>query len=645
MYYYEVAPLQIVRRTSTVFTYHNNEALVIGQIVKIEVGRKNLNGVVIRQTSQPNYATKQIASTVYETPLPEPLINLSLWLSGYYATHLALVLQMILPKGLEKNRRIQTKNQRQQIRKRTQIVFNDVQRTTIDKIRNVSAGTILLHGITGSGKTRVYIECARETLQMGRSVIVLVPEIALTPQVIDEFSQHFNNVVMTHSRQTEAERHLAWQKVLSSDTPQVIIGPRSALFLPIKSLGLIIIDESHEPAFKQEQSPRYSALRAASVLASYHGAKVILGSATPSVTDFYLATSMKRPLLLMNITARSSVRPGVSVVDMTKKPDFQKHRFLSDILLQKLQETFASGGQALIFHNRRGSAQATICETCGWHAVCNKCHLPYSLHADSHILRCHLCGKTDKVPTSCPVCHSVTVLHKGIGTKTVESELRKLFPDQTVARFDGDNGPDSTLDARYKELYEGKINLIIGTQIVAKGLDLPNLRLVGIIQADTGLYLPDFSASERTFQLITQVVGRVGRSNHPTSVIVQSYTPHHPAILDGVKQDYHNYYQNEIQERRRAKFPPFVFLLKLTCVYKTEATAIRQSQELAKLLSKQLSGNAEVLGPTPSFYERQRGTFRWQIVVKSKKRSVLLHAITFMPTAHWQFELDPTTLL
>jgi primosomal protein N' (replication factor Y) len=278
--------------------------------------------------------------------------------------------------------------------------------------------------------------------------------------------------------------------------------------------------------------------------------------------------------------------------------------------------------------------------------MCQRCFIPLTLHADKHHLRCHVCGLIDKVPTSCQECGAADIIHKGIGTKLIESELRKLFPDKIIARFDGDSESGESIEQKYKELYDGEIDLIIGTQVIAKGLDLPKLRAVGVIQADSGLSLPDYGSSERTFQLLAQVIGRVGRSHHPTTVIVQSYQPSHPAVVDGLAQDYANFYETALTERERAHFPPFTYLLKLTCVYKTESAAIKNAQKLAaELRSKTVGGDIQILGPTPAFYERQRDTYRWQLVLKSPKRAALTAILPHVPPTHWQYELDPISLL
>jgi primosomal protein N' (replication factor Y) len=646
MHYYEVAPNQIIRAASPSFTYSFERALPIGTIVTVEVGKKTLVGIIIKIVKQPSYPTKSIHSILEDTPLPHQLVALTEWISHYYATHLALTIPTLLPAGLQKNRRSRKPTEQAPLRKRTKIVFTPEQVAAIDAVSTAPSGTTLLHGVTGSGKTSVYIELTERTLASGRSVIVLVPEIALTSQLVDEFSHHFDNIILTHSRQTEAERHSAWREALTSTLPRVIIGPRSALFSPIASVGLIVIDEAHEPSFKQEQAPRYSALRAASVLARSHRARLVLGSATPSIADFHLAEHTKSPIISMSTRARAgAIPPVVELVDMTKRDNFKSHRFLSNKLLAQITTTTDAGGQIIIFHNRRGSASTTLCEDCGWSALCPRCFLPLTLHIDKHHMRCHVCGYTDKVPTHCPACSNTNIVHKGIGTKLIESELARLFPNKTIGRFDGDNLASDSVDQRYNELYSGSIDIIIGTQVIAKGLDLPHLRAVGVIQADSGINLPDYGASERTFQLLAQVVGRVGRSHHPTTVVVQSYQPTHPAITTGLAQDYAAFYQHAVAERQRTLFPPFTHLLKLTCSYKTEVAAIKNAKKLSETLKAALPTSVQLLGPTPAFYERQGDSFRWQIVLKAQKRADLVTLLRHLPPTHWQFELDPTSLL
>ena len=271
--------------------------------------------------------------------------------------------------------------------------------------------------------------------------------------------------------------------------------------------------------------------------------------------------------------------------------------------------------------------------------------MPLTLHQDKHQLVCHICGYKATVPTVCPECQHADIIHKGIGTKRIETELSKLFPQRTIARFDADTPSDQTVEKLYQDIKEGTIDLIIGTQMIAKGLDLPHLRTVGVVQADTGLTLPDFAAAERTFQLLAQVVGRVGRSHHPTTVVVQTYQPQHSAIQDGLTQNYADFYQRTIAQRQATIFPPFTHLLKLTCIYKTEAAAIHNAQKLASTLKSVAPKTVQILGPTPAFYERVRDTYRWQLLLKSPQRDDLVAILAHLPPQHWQFELDPISLL
>lgn len=644
MYYYEVAPLKIIRAEHNTFTYCSEVLLAVGQLVSIAVGKAQQTGLIIAQVKKPAYATKPITTTVAIRPLPPSLVTTAMWMSSYYATHLATVLQTVLPRGITKTRRATKKTKPLVHRDRTNFVFNNNQAGAITEINAMSPGTAILHGITGSGKTAVYIELAKQALARGESTIMLVPEIALTSQLVADFQQHFDNLVLTHSRQSEAERHLAWLGALNSPTPCVVIGPRSALFIPAPNVKLIIIDEAHEPSYKQDQSPRYSALRVASVLAAQTHGKVIQGSATPLISEYYLAQNAGRPIIHMMQKARADATdPDITLVDMTKKSHFTKHRLFSNELLAAIQKTTEHGNQALIFHNRRGSANTTLCDNCSWSATCPRCFVPYTLHADLFTLRCHICGNHEHVPTSCPVCHSTEIIHKGIGTKLIESELSKLFPSITIARFDGDSANEDTVESRYNDLYSGAIDIIIGTQVIAKGLDLPKLRTVGVVQADAGLSMPDYAASERTFQLLAQVVGRVGRSSHQSNIIIQSYQPNTPAVQLGITQNYDSFYSAAITERQRALFPPFTYLLKLTCVYKTESAAIRNAQSLATTLRAGNKG-IQILGPTPAFYERQHDTYRWQIVIKSSKRATLAQIAQNLPP-NWQYDLDPASLL
>lgn len=644
MRYYEVSPLKMTHATKSVLTYASTNELQRGQLLSVPVGKQSVVAVVDREVQRPEFETRPITAVIEEQPLPTSLLQLQRWISEYYATHPVHVWRTMLPSGLTKKRRQAKTTQTFPTRARPDFVLNNAQEAAVAAIMSQPPSTHLLHGVTGSGKTAVYIETAKQTIAASRSVIILVPEIALTSQLVADFTPHFPGIVhITHSTMSEAARHTLWQTVLHSRTPQVIIGPRSALFMPVHDLGLIVIDECHEPTFKQEQSPRYSAIRAAAMLSRYASARLILGSATPSVTDYYIAHKSNAIIELPESARTEALQPEISLIDMTKQNNFTRSPFLSTTLIAALSETLEGGHQALLFHNRRGSAPMTFCEVCGWNATCPRCYTPLTLHTDEFRLRCHLCNYTERIPTSCPECHHANIIHKGIGTKRVEEELRRLFPEARIARFDGDT--ESSVEKEYQSLYDGKIDIIIGTQVVAKGLDLPHLRFVGVVQADSGLALPDYQSAERVFQLVAQVTGRVGRNKHATKVVIQSYQPEHPSVALGITQDYASFYDWCVAERRRATFPPFCYLLRLTAVYKTEAGAIRASRSLMANLRAKLPASVTIFGPAPAFYERLRETYRWQIVLKSAKRADLVEALQLLPPQGWHAELDPVSLL
>ena len=652
-FYFEVAPLKIVRTNSEVFTYASKEKLEIGQIVQIPVGKKNMFGVVFKEVEKPDFETREILKIVEKTPIPKHLIELSKWMSQYYATPLSQVLSGILPAGLSKNRRSSKKEKIKLTDEKescSNFLYTNQQQNAINKLDKIHSGTVLLHGITGSGKTSIYINQTEKVLANQQSAIILVPEIALTSQLVLNFEKHFSNIKIIHSHQTEAERHKTWLKILNNSEPQVIIGARSALFAPVKNLGLIVIDECHEPSFKQDQTPKYSALRASSFLASNFNFKAIFGSATPLIEDYFLAELSEKnggnEIIRLTELAKKEAQPAkIELVDLTKK-DSKNHRFFSKKMLAEMEQTLSENKQVLIYHNRRGSASITLCHNCGWMALCPNCFIPLTLHADKFQLSCHICGHKERPPISCPDCGEAEIIHKGIGTKAIEEEIRKLFPQKKVARFDADSDKNETVEKLYSEIRNGEIDIIIGTQVIAKGLDLPKLKTVCVVQADAGLALPDFTSSERNFQLISQVIGRVGRHSNESNVIIQTYQPEAPSIQFGLNQDYAGFYNFEIKNRQKQNYPPFVYLLKLTCVYKTEISAVRNSQKEAREIRKNFSKDVQIFGPTPAFYERVGETYRWQIVVKSKKRAPLLEiAREFQGKPQWRVDLDPPGLI
>ena len=650
--YYLVSMVGDIGRWSGELTYTADEPLERGLIVEVPVGEtKTRLGVVLKPVTDPpltdakgrkiNY--KPICRVVYSQPLPTALVDLQQWLRDYYAVNGGAAWQTMLPTRLNRKRiKPYTEPAPQPL---TTPPLNAAQQAAVQQIL-AQTGTSLLHGITGSGKTNVYKAVAQATLQRGQSVIILVPEIALTAQLVAEFRQTFPHVVTVHSALTAAEKVIIWHYILTATEPLVVVGPRSALFMPVQHLGLIVVDECHEPSYKQDSAPRYLTSTVASQLRQLTGARLILGSATPSITDYYLAQHFQRPIIELNQLARpGAVPPTVQIVDMTRRDNFHtESRLLSTPLINAMCQARDAHRQVLLFHNRRGTASTTMCQDCGWVALCPRCYLPLTLHHDLFRLRCHLCGYATKPFLKCPECQSIDIRNKGIGTKRIEEEVHKLFKSATVARFDGDTAAGAQVQDRYADLHDGNIDIIIGTQTIAKGLDLPKLGVVGVVQADAGLNLPDFGAHERTFQLIAQVCGRVGRTADPTTAIIQTYQPTAPAVTFGAKQDYAGFYAAEIQARERGHFPPFAYLLKLTCTYKTERGAAGASSRLANHLRTAYRDQVAVLGPAPSFYERLGGQYTWQIVVRAPRRTTLQQILSELPLG-WHAELDPLSLL
>ena len=644
MHFYLVAPT-VRAHTQGFFTYHASEKLAVGTVVLVEIGKRESVGVVIQKISKPDFKTKEIIKIIEKKPIPEQILDLADWLHQYYGSPIASVWQTLLPRGLQKKRRANSVKPADTSREKNNIKLNTEQNNAIKSIIKNRKKTSLLQGVTGSGKTAVYIELAKKTLlSEGKSVIVLVPEIALTSQLVGEFQQHFPDILLTHSGMTEAERHIVWLCALNSEKPQLVIGPRSALFLPLSNIGLIVIDEAHEASFKQEQAPRYLASRAARIVANKHDAILVLGSATPSVSDRFMADKTGN-IVRLDSSAKTIGDVQTELIDNRKRGNFTKHSFISNRLIEIIEETLKNKQQVLLFHNRRGSASTTLCENCGWTAICKRCFVPMVLHGDIHKLICHVCGIRENIPTACPDCGRTGVIHKGIGTKSIADAVAKLFPNAKIARFDGDSAADATLEKMYQDIYSGHIDIIVGTQVVAKGLDLPNLAVVGVVQADGGLILPDFAAEERVFQLLLQVMGRVGRDEKLSKIVVQTFQPESLSIQSALSRNYDDFYQYTIAKRLHDNFPPFTYLLKLTNVYRTEAGAVKAARELKALIQKKAPKSVQILGPSPAFYERAHGTYRWQIIIKSPQRGDLIEIAKLVPDTKWQVELDPISLL
>lgn len=642
MHYVEVLVAGVAYHGDEALTYSANRPLSEGAIVLVPLRSKLALGVVLREVPQPDFAAKEIIEAPSLPLLPRPLLDLTLWMKEYYPSSLGIITQQFLPKQLPK-------------KPLSPLTFSQTSETELPPLTSDQSnvlheikkpGTYVLHGETGTGKTRVYIELAKQSLSQGKSSIILTPEIGLTSQLERDFEQVFRDrVIVIHSQLTDVTRQRLWQRMLEQDEPVIVVGPRSALFSPLKRVGFIAVDEAHETAYKQDQSPYYHASRVASKLAELHHAPVVLGSATPLVTDYFMAEAKGRPILRMDQTARDkdAAPVKVSVVDLRDRTKFTKKSYISDELIKAVSDSLVQGEQSLLFLNRRGTARVVFCDNCGWQATCPHCDLPLVYHGDTHSMRCHTCEYKASTPLSCPECHNASVVFKSIGTKAIVDEVERLFPDARIMRFDTDNKKNERIEQHYDAVKAGDVDIIIGTQTLAKGLDLPQLSVVGVIMADTSLYFPDFSAQERTYQLLSQVIGRVGRGHRKGQVVVQTYNPDSPLLQAILTKDWHSFYHRELEERNAFLFPPYCYLLKLTCrratQKSTEAAANKFADELLRSGLK-----IAVEGPAPAFHERVQNKYQWQLVIKAKDRKELLKVIKKLPSG-WSYDIDPMNLL
>lgn len=638
MYFYEVWPRSTRYHGNAALTYQSAEGLSIGQLVHVPMQRETITAVVTASVKKPTFDTKPISAVLPLPALPPELLQLGRWLQAYYPAPLGMVTQQLTP--------IITKVIGTSFGNLPEPHLKDLPTLTTEQAAAVKAiqkpDTYLVHGKTGSGKTRLYIELALQTIQNGRSVIVLTPEISLTSQLAERFRQVFGSrVLVLHSQLTPVERRTAWQQALTATEPLIIIGPRSALFTPLQNIGLIILDESHEPAYKQEQAPHYQAGRAAAKLRELHNAILVFGSATPSLSDYYLAEQRHKPILrLQELAISENVPLNTKIIDLKDRSLFPRSAYISQVLQQAIQTALASGEQTLLYLNRRGTARVIVCENCGWQAMCPHCDLPLTYHGDTHELRCHVCNHHQAAPVVCPDCGQPQIIYKTIGTKAIVDEVHRLFPEARVQRFDTDNLKAERFEQHYEAVSRGDVDILVGTQLLAKGLDLPRLSVLGVLMADTSLQMPDYTASERTFQLLSQVLGRVGRGHRAGQAFIQTYQPANPVIVDAVTGNWDNFYKRELAERKQFKFPPFYYMLKLSVRRASAKAAAKAADDFAATLT----GNVIVEGPAPSLHEKIAGKYQYQLVVKSLQRSELLNIIAKLP-ANWSYDIDPADLL
>jgi len=501
-----------------------------------------------------------------------------------------------------------------------QRAFNEIEQGILN-----NKGIYLLHGVTGSGKTEIYMRVVEKILGLNRQAIVLVPEISLTPQTVERFKQRFENrVAILHSALSAGERYDEWRKIYNQEV-DIVVGARSAVFAPLKRLGAIIIDEAHEDTYKSEASPRYHAVGVAKKRCQIEDAILILGTATPSLEDYYLAENKKYSLITIKERIDQKSLPFVEVVDMRKEIEKGNRSIFSCCLYEGIKKVLDNKEQGILLLNRRGYAQFVSCRSCGYVVKCQNCDISLTYHSKENLLKCHYCGETYPYPQICPNCKSKYIKHFGIGTQRVEEEIKKFFPTARVIRMDVDTTSTKGAHQRILNAFRNReYDFLLGTQMVAKGLDFPMVTLVGVIAADISLNLPDYRSSEKPFQLITQVAGRAGRGDREGRVIVQTYQPEHYAIDYASRHDYEGFYRKEMKVRKSFEYPPFSHIIRILVSGEVEGEVMELAQAVNEWIGNQIKKDLILrqgliqCGAYPAPLEKIRNKYRWHIVLRIK---------------------------
>jgi primosomal protein N' (replication factor Y) (superfamily II helicase) len=662
----QVAVEARVGSLSGLFDYAVPDELVgqvqVGHRVQVPFGKRTVTGFVYALNDAPAVLElKPIRALVDEEPvLPPVLVELAGFVADHYIVPLDEVIRAIVPPRVRAVIRRSVKRRRQSrilaqaagAATAAHVQLEPAQEAARERIAislaRHESQVFLLHGVTGSGKTEVYLALLEDVLARGGQALVLVPEIALTPQTVGRFAGRFpGRLAVLHSALTEAERAAEWWRIRRGEA-DIVIGPRAAVFAPLPRLRLILVDEEESSAFKQERIPRYHAPTVARWLARRTQSVLVLGSATPSVATYTAALEGRDHLLELPHRAQGRALPPVTVVDMRKEIAAEHRSPLSWALQDAIRGSLERQEQSILFLNRRGLATFVLCRDCGAVRDCPHCSVALVYHAflapGRGSLVCHYCGSSEPMPRKCPVCGSRYIKSFGIGTERVEQEVRSLFPAARVLRLDRDvmKTPDAA-DLVFDQMVAGDADILVGTQMVAKGLDLPRVTTVGVVNADTGLHFPDYRSSERTFSLLTQVAGRAGRGTQASQVFIQTYTPEHPAIRHARYHDYRGFYREERAVRAQYRFPPDGELIVAIYGHRDEARAEREAKTAAEHLSATIGrfklGDIEVLGPSPAFVYRLKDEFRFEVTLKGAD----LHRIAdALPRGRgWSLDVDP----
>ena len=616
----------------------------VGSIVEVPFGKQAIRGVVAKITNHkssdlgsglgrdgqitnkyqnPNvkYQLKEIKSINSSFVIPNSYIKIAKWIAEYYFCSLGEAIELFLPPNLKNPREAKTclpADRAVSLDIKTlnteQIdIFNKLNKSLLDKKKNPT----LIYGVTGSGKTEIYIKLAEEVLKKGKQVVVLVPEIVLTPQTVERFEEVFSDkVCLMHSKMSKSQKFHCYSDYYNNIKP-IIIGPRSALLVPSTNIGLIIVDEEQEESYKQEQNPKYNAVELSEKIAKENNALLVLGSATPRVETFYKTQTGDFDCYEIKSRYRQLILPPAEVVDLREEIKAENYSPISQRLAELIGQTLKAKRQTLLFLNRRGSSTFVSCRNCAEVINCPKCDIPLIHHIGGNSgLRCHHCDYKTAVPNVCPNCQSIRIKYFGAGVEKIELEIRELFPKARVLRVDADTlNNEQAYQKFYSDFKNHKIDIAIGTQILAKGLDIPGVDLVGIVSADVGLHLPYFRASEKTFRIITQVSGRSGRRYNVGKTLIQTYWPNSRAISAASKHDYKLFYDEEIKNRQELNYPPFSQIIRVV----SEDKNISKAKDQLVLLAKDLdSENIGYIGPGLCFFQRIRDKWRYHIIVKSQ---------------------------
>ncbi len=668
---YLVAVDAPLREALTYLAPESGEHFERGQPVLVPLGKRRAHGVIVRPTRErpaEDVKLKPIFGVADERPrIPKAYMDWLEWMSSYYLFPLGMVMETMFPPLSKETKRASKKSPAvKDYEERTPPPpLTDEQRSVLAGLTESSAFQVhLLHGVTGSGKTEVYLSLLEKTLSEGKNGLVLVPEISLTPQLIDRFSRRFpGQIAVVHSHLTPREKTTQWWNMVEGRR-RILIGARSALFCPIPNLGVIVLDEEHEPSYKQDENLKYHARDAAVVLARTLGIPIVLGSATPSLESWHNVRQGKYRLHTMAQRVNARALPNIEVVDLREVHSKRKDEpstlpfWLSDRLFEELQEVFKKNEQAALFLNRRGVAQTAQCHACGFVAECPNCSVSLTLHGTSHLV-CHYCDYSERLKETCPDCKTAPLEPLGLGTERVEQDMAKLFPGLRIARADRDEVQSrEELEKLISDVEEHNVDLLIGTQMIAKGLDFHRLNLVGLVLADIGFHWPDFRASERSFQLLTQVSGRSGRQS-AGRVVIQTYNPEHVSIDFTVKGDFKAFAEAELTERSDMLYPPVWRMAMIRVQGTSESEAHRTAKLLvhrAQELQRQQPAYADqlvVLGPAEAPLFKLRGKFRFQVMVKCDSpqrlnkfcRQLLSNEDWIPPRTKVQVDIDPFAML